>query len=92
MFARFEYYKDMIVVPCICPICRAQYLGWVDQRQMTERNSHPVPRYADYPSLVFDLSYLSTFNDEPGEDDLPEYEVQVIITYHRVGRYQKGEE
>jgi hypothetical protein len=70
----FPEYEGTIVAKAICPSCEAQYLAWVDE-------SHRVhyPANKCYP-VIEDLSYYSTFNDEPGETDLPKYEVQRVFT------------
>ena len=70
--AYYEEFEGMIVAKAICPSCEAQYLSWTDESHRT--------RYARDKSCptVEDLSYYSTFNDEPDEDDLPRYEIQYV--------------
>ncbi|MFA5187808.1 MAG: hypothetical protein WC460_00415 [Patescibacteria group bacterium] len=81
-------YKGMLVAEARCPICLAKYLAWIDDTNSILVRREPEkysPRKADY-GKVFDLSYLSTFDDEPGDDDLPIYDVEVITTWHRVAK------
>jgi hypothetical protein len=56
-----------------CPQCGARYLGWIE--------GEPLNRCADLENgrrplfgHFFDLSYRSTFNDEPGSGDLPPWQ------------------
>lgn len=78
----FDEYEGMIVAKAICPMCLAEYLAWIDE---TERVKIRIDRKANYGE-VLDLSYYSTFNDEPDYTDLPKYDVQVIKTWHRVAK------
>ena len=77
----FDEYEGMTVANAYCPICNAQYLAWVDQ---SERKVYPGlrPGYGQ----ITDLSYRSTFNDEPGKDDRPDYDVQKIELWLRIRR------
>lgn len=58
----FEEYEGMLVANAHCPVCGTKYLAWVE---ILRRGLQPNPElgYAD-------LSYRSTFNDEPGDKDL----------------------
>lgn len=66
-------FQGMIVADGECKVCHAKYLCWVD-----ERNRNPIDNYRFKRSpdnslppekQFFDLSYRSSFNDEPcGED------------------------
>lgn len=73
----FPEYGGMLVANAECPVCLAQYLAWVDA----------VPgRAAKLPDEThLDLSYRSSFNDEPGERDLPRYQVETQLV--RVGPF-----
>lgn len=59
-----DEFRGMIVANAECPRCQARYLAWVD------RIPHRRDPYRCEAGFC-DLSYRSTFNDEPGEDDLP---------------------
>lgn len=60
--AYYPEFAGMMVANARCPDCEAKYLAWIDS----------IPNRRTDPSrLVQDLSYRSTFNDEPGEEDLP---------------------
>jgi hypothetical protein len=65
----FDEYAGMIVCNARCPNCDAKYLAWVDERQ--RKSIHRPYRYADHDGAFVDLSFRSSFNDEPGPDDLP---------------------
>ena len=65
-------YADRYFAEAECPACLAQYLAWCVV---------PAPGLTE----VRDLSYRSTFNDEPGERDLPRYDVQSSVTFVRTG-------
>lgn len=61
----FHDYKGMIVANAECSVCHARYLAWV-------KTSSAMGWYQSAPEGgFFDLSFRSTFNDEPGEEDLP---------------------
>jgi hypothetical protein len=55
-------YHAMMVADAECPDCGAKYLAWMTYGQY---GGSDVP---------IDLSYRSTFNDEPGEADMPDPE------------------
>jgi len=75
----YAEYKGMLVADARCPICLAEYLAWVDDSKCTG-HTRSTGEYGSF----FDLSFRSSFDDEPDDDDLPQYDVQVI--YHRVSR------
>lgn len=70
-------YDGMSVAPAECVDCLAKYLAWVDWPSQ--------PRRSDYSQggPFFDLSFRSSFNDEPGPDDLPVYDIEVVTTRTR---------
>lgn len=82
----FEEYEGMLVANATCPHCRAKYLAWVDERPRLRNSLRRAPESGG----IVDLSYRSTFDDEPGYDDLPEFEVQTIITYERTKRLKES--
>jgi hypothetical protein len=57
----------MLVANATCPNCQARYLAWVAR----------IPYRREWLSYegYEDLSYRSTFNDEPGLGDLPKPDV-----------------
>jgi len=65
-------YEGMLVANARCFECEAKYLAWVDET--TKASKHHYDRKSDNNEAFFDLSFRSTFNDEPGENDLPERE------------------
>ena len=90
--AYFENFRGMIVQNAECEDCLAQYLAWVN----------PAPKHysgfrgSDGP--FYDLSFRSSFNDEPNERDLPRYTIETkrvrsgIFTesiYFRLGPVEK---
>jgi len=81
------YYKDyngMLVANAHCPACLAKYLAWVTGP--TGSNWNGMPKEEGQTHV--DLSFRSTFNDEPGEDDLPRYKVETRFV--RVGIFTES--
>lgn len=55
-------YYHVVAADAECSVCKAQYAAWVGDRNGTRPEKE----------LTFhDLSFRSTFNDEPGEADKP---------------------
>lgn len=75
----FNEYAGMTVANAECGACEAQYLAWV----APPPGDRPTDPYAEGP--FYDLSFRSTFNDEPGDDDMPRYDVKKA--WQRVGPY-----
>lgn len=74
----YNEYRSLKVANATCPRCQAQYLAWVSG----------LPHYycwVDPDDGYFDLSYRSTFNDEPGLDDLPKPNILVELD-EQIGR------
>lgn len=73
----FKEYDGMMVAKAHCTACLAKYIAWVsggmysNRPQLEEGQTH------------HDLSFRSTFNDEPGEDDLPRYKVTTKLIRER---------
>lgn len=63
----FPEFVGMIVANAECFDCEAKYLAWV--RDIPGRRHRAEP--------FEDLSFRSTFNDEPGLDDLPRWIVEM---------------
>jgi len=77
----FEEYEGLVVANAECTLCEAKYLAWVHERH---RVRNPCTRLRpDAAPPFFDLSFRSTFNDEPGDEDMPTYRVEQIITYKK---------
>lgn len=70
-------YKDAVVANAECDECCAKYLAWIDFTKCIGygRHSYFAP---SKDRAFFDLSYRSTFNDEPGPEDLPLFKIKVI--------------
>lgn len=65
-----EYRRNgLMVANATCPVCDAQYLAWVTSAE--GYGARDMDRALARGIGYFDLSYRSTFNDEPGEQDLP---------------------
>lgn len=64
--------QNLTVAEAVCPVCNAHYLAWCSIEG-------PYPREPLFEEEYFDLSYLSTFNDEPGEYDLPMPDAIVVL-------------
>lgn len=81
-FVYFDEYEGMLVANAECPLCEAKYLAWID-----ESGRRPDPTYGmmfrragstneDGTPVIQDLSFRSSFNDEPGDDDLPKWKIE----------------
>lgn len=73
----FEEYDGMIVAHANCVDCRAKYLAWIDESARKQ-----YPRYinsSDQDPPFHDLSYRSTFNDEPDLEDFYEIDPRVAV-------------
>lgn len=68
----FDKIRALIVADAMCLACRAKYLAWIDVRAVVDGNAVPYPRTGD---TIMALSFRSTFSDEPGPDDMPEFSV-----------------
>jgi len=92
----YTEYEGMLVADAECPACLAKYLAWVTGPKGSSWNS--LPREEGQTHV--DLSFRSTFNDEPGEEDLPRYKVITKLVrvgvftesnYFRLGEVKSGE-
>lgn len=73
--AYFDEYDGMLVANATCPTCDARYLAWCSPAPgMRGWNDYERREYG-----YFDLSYRSSFNDEPGPGDLPKPRVLVEL-------------
>lgn len=83
----FDEYEKLEVAKAHCPICQTKYLAWVDESETRyfgrAVGSIAHPRTAQ-EAPYFDLSYQSTFDDEPGAGDFVNYvkvdRVENIVT------------
>lgn len=58
-------------VPLVCEDCEAKFLGWVT------RNTG-AGEAEDGGITWYDVSWRSSFNDEPGPDDIPKWDVETV--------------
>jgi hypothetical protein len=61
----YRHYKGMQVAHARCARCGARYIAW-----MGEIKGRDLPMHPDAVTVIYDLSYRSTFNDEPGDADI----------------------
>ena len=71
-----DEYRGMIVAKATCWLCGAKYLAWLDgtnrpANQFGSAWPRPERDYDTGKYEVADLSFRSSFNDEPGDDDMP---------------------
>ena len=78
----YDEYEGMLVAHAVCEDCEAQYLAWVDERPRVRQSGWPAQFTED--GGHFDLSFRSTFNDEPGKRDLPRWEIETVATRKRL--------
>lgn len=62
----YRNYMNMPVANAHCDDCEAKYLAWGVSTGLVRR----IEEYG-----FFDLSFRSTFNDEPGPADMPKWKV-----------------
>lgn len=74
----FPEYRGMLVANATCRQCRAKYLAWVDDRP----TGKPWSTHAGDGNKLgfFDLSFRAAFNDEPADEDMPEFEIEMVST------------
>ena len=82
----FEEFEGMMVADAECPMCLAKYLAWVDEAPRVRNKHRHAYRSPDSYGGIVDLSFRQSFNDEPAEQDLPVYDVQQVVAWHRVAR------
>jgi hypothetical protein len=68
----FNKIRTLIVADAMCLACRAKYIAWIDARAVVDGQAIPYSRTGD---SFMALSFRSTFSDEPGPDDMPEFSV-----------------
>jgi len=85
---RFEraHTVTLVVANAVCPVCKTRYVAWVDRNVDRERWIKPGKKTQYY----VDLSYRSTFDDEPGEKDIP-YRVDVFQAKNMISRLKSDE-
>ena len=76
--------KGILFAKAHCPICLARYLAWIGSSTKVLPIKKDLVKGMTLYGEVVDLSYLSTFSDQPGKGDLPVYEVQKTTTRKRV--------
>jgi hypothetical protein len=59
-YAVHGYHDGTLFGKVVCPLCRTEYLGWF----APPRGSSEGPYWR-----IYDTSYWSSFNDEPGKED-----------------------
>jgi hypothetical protein len=70
----FKEYVGMLVANAVCNDCNAKYLAWT-LAPAGWSGSWGRNRIRSEAPAAFDLSFRSSFNDEPGEADLPDYQI-----------------
>lgn len=75
----------LLVVDAECPICQARYTAWLVERDPGScRRAHTKE---DIDRGFYELSFRSTFNDEPGPGDLPDVgKVEVLRVVRIAGK------
>ena len=75
----FDEYEGMPVANAVCVLCDAKYLAWIDW-PLSSRHIASPKKPGD---LYVDLSFRSTFNDEPGLADMPKHKIEAVTTYNK---------
>lgn len=78
----FDEYEGMLVANAECVECGAKYLAWIDDPPRHNKGGWGwMTRRMHSEGIPFvDLSFRSTFNDEWGKGDLPQFEIEVVTT------------
>lgn len=87
----FDEYEGFMMANAHCYHCDAKYLAWCAESKAWLRK-YGRERYPNEPRdglRHFDLSFRSTFNDEPGPDDLPKW--ACVSRIDRVGPFAESE-
>lgn len=89
-FHRERYLGNLVVANADCPDCGARYLAWVSHNfpPSSTFGSTRWVRKASGRGAFVDLSFRSTFDDEPGPGDLPTPEK--LREIHRRARMQEA--
>jgi hypothetical protein len=70
-------YAGGLFANATCTVCGAQYLAWVDLSACDGYGSRSYFRKRESDERpFFDLSHRRSFNDEPGEEDLPDWQIR----------------
>lgn len=75
----YQEFHGLYVADAECPLCGARYLAWID---WPKGPSHWHRNHCRSDGDYTDLSYRSAFNDQPGADDMPRFEMEVETIYH----------
>lgn len=70
----FPEYRGMLVANATCRVCKAKYLAWVDKRP----TGKSWARHAEDERGFHDLSFRAAFNDEPADEDMPEFKIEMV--------------
>lgn len=70
----YDEFNGLVVADAECDLCRAKYIAWVDDSNCQVSHQR---RHEGNQKGFFDLSYRSSFNDEPGSADLV-YDVEWV--------------
>lgn len=73
-------YRGLIVARAKCILCHTLYLAWVDWPSQAHSWWHLRTKGGQ---RFCDLSFRHSFNDEPGVEDLPLFEVEQVVTFRR---------
>jgi len=80
----YEFNHGMVVAYATCPLCEAKYLAWMFNIPRWNGARTEATRNEDGEIDIQDLSFRSTFNDEPGDDDLPKWKIGKV----RIGPWE----
>lgn len=73
-------FEGMICANAKCHICGAKYLAWID---LSACVGYGRPEGPNHDGTIRDLSFRSTFNDEPGNDDMPDFLIHKVVTIEK---------
>jgi hypothetical protein len=86
---------SMLVANADCTVCQARYTAWLGPSSEHDYGASSQARDLIVQHGFYDLSYRDSFNDEPGDGDLPDVgkiEVARVVTINgRVVSWQPEE-
>ncbi len=71
------YQEGLWIADAVCTVCGTKYTAWVGPTR-DGYGARDLDRQLVRDHGFYDLSYRSTFNDEPGADDLPAEKIETF--------------
>lgn len=85
------YNSGMVVSNATCKTCGTKYIAWIGPTS-DGYGARDCDRYLIREHGFYDLSYRSTFDDEPGDDDIPFEKLRIFKVFVIDGKIVKIQE